>query len=236
MMCDNLFFDIDTVVYGSNYTENGVGPPGLGNPEPLDLPIAGTDAMRMQGSVCLPCVRDNAADYDLDDVNDPDTNNPRNNAGTTGDVTATPPDSDGDGVPDAGDNCPARPNPDQTLPSWSVPPSGDPDCDGAGTSASFGFLASETFVGTDPNDGCADTTTPNDERGPAFGEPLSPWVPDTNDNGLVQIGDLLSVGAALNTSPPNPNYTNRFDWNGNGSVSISDLLTVGAFLNKPCAS
>jgi hypothetical protein len=129
-------------------------------------------------------------------------------------------DDDDDGQPDASDGCPTR------VTTW-VTAATDRDCDG------YSF-ASESFVGTDAGDACADTTTPNDERGAAFGEPEPPWVPDVNDNGIVQINDVLAVGAALNTSPPNPNYKARFDWNGNGIVTIADLLQVGPFLNKSC--
>jgi hypothetical protein len=136
-------------------------------------------------------------------------------------------DTDGDALANAADNCPSF------ATAWDAAPA-DTDCDGYADTTTYGARTSEAFVGTDPADGCADTTTPNDEEGPGVGEPVSPWAPDTNDNRIVQIGDVLAVGAALNTSPPNPNYKARFDWNGNGLVSIQDLLQVGPFLNKSC--
>jgi hypothetical protein len=159
-------------------------------------------------------------------------------------------DGDSDGVGTACDNCPAVTNENQTntdgdplgdacdnCPTFATlwdAASNDNDCDGYANTTTYGARASEAVIGTDSGDGCADTTTPNDERGAALGEPEPPWVPDVNDNRIVQINDVLAVGAALNTSPPNPNYRARFDWNGNGLVTIADLLQVGPFLNKTC--
>ena len=66
--------------------------------------------------------------------------------------------------------------------------------------------ASEAVIGTDALDRCADTTTPDDERGPAFGEPVSPWPADINDDRLVDIiGDISRVtGAFAQSVPPAP--------------------------------
>jgi hypothetical protein len=87
---------------------------------------------------------------------------------------------------------------------WDVGP-GDTDCDGYASITAYGFRAPESFIGTDPNDSCADTTTPNDERGLAFGEPLSPWPTDTNDNGrLTTIADLLAGGHSPQYHPTEP--------------------------------
>ena len=62
--------------------------------------------------------------------------------GATPPPSATPADADGDGVPDATDNCPAWPNPSQNLPPWPVP-ANDPDCDGFGNTV-------ENSTGTNP--------------------------------------------------------------------------------------
>ena len=136
-------------------------------------------------------------------------------------------DNDADSVGTVCDNCPT------TATVWFVNP-GDTDCDGFADTITYSQRASETFVGTDPNDSCADTTTMNDERGPAFGEPLSPWVTDTNDNGITTLGDILAVSPYFNSPNPNPNYWARFDWNGDGKVSLSDVLLVAPFFNKVC--
>ena len=56
----------------------------------------------------------------------------------------------------------------------------------------------ETFIGTDPTDACADTATLYDERGLAFGESLSPWPPDVNDDGKYTLSDMLSIAPAFN--------------------------------------
>ena len=135
--------------------------------------------------------------------------------------------ADGDQWGDACDNCPA------TATSWFVNP-GDTDCDGFADTITYSQRASEAFVGTDPNDSCADTTTPNDERGPAFGEPVSPWVTDTNDDGITTLGDILAVAPYFLSPNPNPNYWARFDWNADGKVTLSDVLAVAPFFLKTC--
>lgn len=160
-------------------------------------------------------------------------------------------DSDGDSAPDWLDNCPT-PNIDQAntdgdpwgdgcesapcqnfATNWNTP-AGDDDCDGYGDTTQIGIRAAETFVGTDPNDGCADTLAPNDERGPAFGEPLSPWVMDTNDNGLVTSNDLLSIGIHFGKISPDPDYSPRYDFNGDGRDMLNDLLQAGPFIGRRC--
>ena len=169
----------------------------------------------------------------------------------SGDTTVqSGPDGDGDGVPDASDNCPNTANAGQanadgdqwgdtcdncptTATDWFVNP-GDTDCDGFADTITYTQRASEAFVGTDPNDSCADTATPNDERGPAFGEPLSPWVTDTNDDGITTLSDVLAVSPYFLSPSPNPNYWARFDWNGDGKVGLSDVLAVAPFFLKTC--
>ena len=70
-----------------------------------------------------------------------------------------------------------------------------PDSDGDSWSD-----AAETAIGTDPLDACADTTTSNDERGPAFGEPVPPWSHDLNDHRSVTGTDLSAIAAVIGQS------------------------------------
>ena len=163
-----------------------------------------------------------------------------------------PPDSDGDGIPDTADNCPDVANPGQentdgdqwgdecdncpaTATPWEVP-THDADCDGfRGQGNAPAVRASEKFIGTDPNDSCADTTTPNDERGPDFGEPLSPWPPDVNDDGVTTVQDALAFGAHwLTVSGQDADYSARFDLNGDDRVTLPDVLSLAPFFNKAC--
>jgi hypothetical protein len=113
-------------------------------------------------------------------------------------------DTDSDGACDAGD------------------PDDDNDSQGLGPSGGFFRDEVEAFMGSDPLDDCADTNTPNDERGPAYGEPLSPWPPDFNDNGRTDIGDLvLLVNHWVALGNP---YGVRYDLNKNGICDIGDLV------------
>jgi len=102
-----------------------------------------------------------------------------------------------------------------------------------------GFLtgdlnSGEVFIGTDPDDACADTTTSYDERGPAFGEPLSPWPPDVNDDGRVSLSDYLAFAPSFNKIKPDPAYDPRFDFNTDERVSLSDALSIAPYFNKFC--
>ena len=108
---------------------------------------------------------------------------------------------------------------------------GDPDFDGFVTGD---VNSGETFIGTDPNDACADTATRYDERGPAFGEPLSPWPPDINDDGKATLSDVLAFSPAFNKTKPDPAYSPRFDLNTDDRVTLADVLSISPYFNKFC--
>jgi hypothetical protein len=149
-------------------------------------------------------------------------------------------DVDGDGYGDVCDNCPATANLDQKdydndgVPGLQPGPTdnfggdvcdndGDNDSKGAGPAPGFFRDSRELFMGTDPLDECADTATSNDERGPAFGEPLSPWPPDFNDSGKVTSGDLV----LFKQHYMNPAmYNVRYDLNASGGPTITSADLV----------
>ena len=108
------------------------------------------------------------------------------------------------------DNCPAWPNPGQSLPPWPVP-ADDPDCDGSTT-------ALESFVGTDPFDAC----------GP------DAWPPDTTDNGTVNAGDFGIIVDSWQKSSGQEGYIQRADLSGNGTVSAGDLGPIAETCQQPC--
>lgn len=122
-----------------------------------------------------------------------------------------------------------------TLPPWEWP-AGDGDCDGYASSASQPLRASEVFMGTDPEDACADTPAMLDERGPLYGEPLSPWPVDTNDDGTANFGDVLIFAPHFLSSTGDANYWERFDWNGDGTVNFGDVLQIAPFFLQSCTS
>jgi hypothetical protein len=97
-----------------------------------------------------------------------------------------------------------------------------------------GGRARENFIGSDHLDWCADTTAPNDERGPTFGEPLSPWPPDINDSRGANLSDIVAYGPVFNTSSPGPPYNARFDLNASNTINLSDIVAFGPFFNKSC--
>jgi len=118
------------------------------------------------------------------------------------------PDADGDGVPDAGDNCPYWRNPSQNPPPWP-PTASDPDCDGFST-------ANETAVGVRPARACGGFA----------------WPPDFDDNRQVDISDVLALKMDFGStvSPASA----RFDIDPSGLIDISDVLTIKPFFGASC--
>ncbi|TMB70984.1 MAG: hypothetical protein E6J43_00490 [Chloroflexi bacterium] len=108
-------------------------------------------------------------------------------------ATPTPVDADGDGVPNANDNCPAWPNPSQNLPPWPVGQD-DADCDGfnlhCGANAWPADINNDTF--SDISDVSALTGV--------FGSAVPPAparyniAPDPPD-GFVDISDVARMVA-----------------------------------------
>jgi hypothetical protein len=106
----------------------------------------------------------------------------------------------------------------------------DSDGDSMGLSGSLGpwFRDEvEVFIGTDPLDDCADTSTSNDERGPAYAEPLSPWPPDFNDTGMVTSGDAVLF--AQHYQPLGRPYSPRYDLNADGVTTVGDLVIFSKY-------
>jgi hypothetical protein len=124
-------------------------------------------------------------------------------------------DCDGDGVPNATDNCPSWPNPDQNLPPWNVP-ADDPDCDGFSTSM-------ENAIGTNPNAHCG----------------VSAWPPDLdNDTYISIIGDVvLLTGNFARSVPPAPARYDMAPEPPDGYIDIFDITrALGFRLGQSCAS
>ena len=130
---------------------------------------------------------------------------------------------DGDGVPDAADNCPLAANPGQenadgdawgdacetadcvnVATTW-ITPVGDEDCDGFTT-------GDEGSIGTDPNDACGGDLT---------------WPPDFNGSHGVDIFDMLFLAPPVFFSvAPGPPYQARFDLQPSGGIDIFDALRM----------
>jgi hypothetical protein len=85
--------------------------------------------------------------------------------------------------------------------------------------------AEELYVGTDPNDSCG----------------YYAWPYDQDNNGLVNVGDVLRYGP--NSQPKGSKmrnegeelYNRRLDLNPDGRVNIGDVLMYkGHTANEPC--
>ncbi|MGD0204843.1 MAG: M36 family metallopeptidase [Dehalococcoidia bacterium] len=138
--------------------------------------------------------------------------------------------SDADTLGDACDNCPTVTNQNQANADGDSfgDACDDSDGDSLGLGGPLFFVdAKELFMGTDPSDACADTATPNDERGPAYGEALSPWPPDFNDNGAVTVADLVIF--RHNAQWLGKPYNARYDLNASGQVTVADVVVFKNF-------
>jgi hypothetical protein len=79
-----------------------------------------------------------------------------------------------------------------------------------------GFADSvELYLGTDPYRACG----PN------------AWPPDFDNNGVVNILDVLLFKPKIS---PNP-YDKRYDLNTDGKVDILDVLLMKLYINKRCS-
>jgi hypothetical protein len=82
-------------------------------------------------------------------------------------------------------------------------------------------------VGTDPLVACGGTALPNGSS--------STWPPDFNNDGKVNISDVLKFSPVFNTMGPGAPYNVRFDLNGDNRINISDVLKFSPFFNRSCA-
>jgi hypothetical protein len=162
---------------------------------------------------------------------------------------------DGDAQGDVCDNCPSVSNSDQSnvdgdelgdaceVPNcvtitnhWTVPNSGDTDCDGYADMDTFGARASETTIGTMAATKCSASATSNNEPLP------DAWPPDFNDNQLVNGADILNYNSSFGKHTTDPPVVilgqsipiTRFDLNGSGLVNGADVLQLNPFFGKRC--
>ena len=90
-------------------------------------------------------------------------------------------------------------------------------------------------MGTDPVDRCADDTVSNNERGPAYGQPLSPWPPDINDDRLVNLQDVGAYNqGAFGKAPPDPLYNRRLDMNTSDLINLQDTGVFNVTFGHLC--
>jgi CARDB len=132
-------------------------------------------------------------------------------------------DSDGDLVGDQDDNCLFWPNPNQTLPSWPIPPN-DSDCDGFTN-------AREQYLTTDLTLQCAANNVANNEPLPDF------WPLDMNDDQRANTVDVGAFVGKLGLDNTEQGWTARLDLNqsANGIISTVDVGMYVGRLGNLCS-
>ncbi len=177
--------------------------------------------------------------------------------GTTSELSLY--DTDGDGVgngfPDAIDNCPDHPNPNQENDVHPLTFQGD-HCEDADADTVFditdncpdwfnqeqelppwsvppddpdcdGFdTTTESFMGTLPLKQCGDSTANNEHP--------DPWATDSNDDTWSKLDDVLRYIPVFNTFGPNWPYNKRFDLNADNKITLVDVLKFIPFFNRQC--
>ena len=213
--------------------------------DPVVDPDLNNNVLAMDHDLCA------AGDSDDDAINDevdnclllPNQDQANNDGDSHGDACDNCPnstnedqaDNDGDGIagvqppPGAnwgGDVCDVDDDNDSCIPPDYV------DCLGPPGAGGFFRDDAELFMGSDPFDACADDMIPNNERGPIFTEPRSPWPPDFNDNGGTDIGDLVAL--RQHWVPVGGTYSHRYDLNANGACDIGDLVVLKRYWQMSC--
>jgi uncharacterized cupredoxin-like copper-binding protein len=80
--------------------------------------------------------------------------------------------------------------------------------------------AKEAFMGTDPLLACSIDSIPDNEDPDA-------WPPDFNDDQAVNILDVFRLTPPVfNSSPPDPDYSQRKDLNADGTINIVDIFRL----------
>jgi hypothetical protein len=228
------FSVIDSVAYGTTYT----GLVNFGTKFASDLPTSGTQTLKLTGPFCIPgsfanpCppmyTRDNSTDYTLVDANAAG-NEPRDNAGNQGPLTA-PPDGDGDGVPDASDNCPSVANSTQDNNDGDT--LGDA-CDNCPTMTNQNQADVDADMVGDVCDNCPNWSN--------AGQTLPPWVVPASDpdcDGFNTTRETSMGTLTMQQCPANPGANNEDpdawppDFDDNRTVNVIDVLAIKPFFGS----
>ena len=86
----------------------------------------------------------------------------------------------------------------------------------------------EVFMGTDPNDACANIPGADNEP------PPDAWPFDFNDDATATLGDVLRYIGKINTFPPGPPYDPRFDLNVSNGITMVDVLRYIPVMGASC--
>ncbi len=158
-------------------------------------------------------------------------------------------DSDGDGVPDATDNCPTVFNPGQENAVHPGTPAGDacenPDGDAWVDAAdNCPDVGTAWFVPLDDNPDCDGfpATTQQGMRGPESFIGTDPnlacgtnaWPVDNNDDRSVGLADVLRYIPVYLTQAGDGHYNPRYDLNADSKIGLADILSFIPFYLTTC--
>jgi hypothetical protein len=154
-------------------------------------------------------------------------------------------DSDGDGLLDAVDNCPAVANPGQldtdldgvgdvcdNCPNAKNADQGDFNHDLIGDACQDSDGDNwtdqvELFVGTNQSSKCAADTIRNNE-------PLDSVPTDVDDNRANNLQDVSVFSSHFGSTGPNPPYLKRLDFNMDNRIGLADISKYSSVFGTSC--
>jgi len=82
----------------------------------------------------------------------------------------------------------------------------------------------------------SDLTITKDTKISDIADPVLLWAGDSNQDGSVNMSDIIVIAKAFNSTSQSANYNEATDYNLDGSVNMSDVLIAARSFNKTTAN
>lgn len=74
--------------------------------------------------------------------------------------------------------------------------------------------------------------SPSPSNNPSPSNPGSTGTGDLNNDGVINIADVMLMATAFNTSSSNPKYVKAYDLTNDGAINIADVMVIAQNFNK----